>query len=140
MKHVFVAVVTITLWCSAAAGAQTPPDPVRDALPQIDAVMGHQDALHLSDAQKAAITNDVLNARQRFEPAQHKLQDAYAKLVEILRSERVDQTRALSQLDVVLAREREIKRLQISLMIQVKNELTPAQQEMARQYTAAGSK
>jgi hypothetical protein len=141
MKHVFVAVVTVVLCCSAGAVAQTPPpDPIREVLPQIDVVMAHQDALALSEAQKSAIQASVLTAQGRFIPAQRRLEEAVKKLVVILRPGRIDPTRALTQLDVVLDRERAIKREQLRLMIEVKDELTPAQQEMARRFATTGTK
>jgi Spy/CpxP family protein refolding chaperone len=142
MRTLVVAVLALVLSCSTAVGAETSngPDPLRDVLPQVDVVMAHQDALGLSEAQKNAIRASVMSAQGRFATAQHNLEDAVAKMVEILRPGRVDQTRVLAQLDVVLAREREIKRTQLTLMVEIKNELTPAQQEMARQFATTGTK
>jgi Spy/CpxP family protein refolding chaperone len=47
----------------------------------------------------------------------------------LLRLPRVDETAALAQVDKVLGMEREVKRAQVSLLIQIKNLLTPAQQQ-----------
>jgi Spy/CpxP family protein refolding chaperone len=41
----------------------------------------------------------------------------------------VDEAGALAQVDKVLGMEREVKRAQISLLIEIKNLLTPAQQQ-----------
>jgi Spy/CpxP family protein refolding chaperone len=102
--------------------------------------MSHQDVLSLTDAQRTAIVSRALAAQSRFPAAQHKLEAAVGKLVDALRPGRVDQSRALAQLDGVLARERDVKRLQMTLMIEVKNQLTPEQQAKAFQLAAAGSK
>jgi hypothetical protein len=40
----------------------------------------------------------------------------------------VDETQVLEEVDRILALEREMKRTQISLMVRIKNTLTPAQQ------------
>ena len=140
IRKLLAAGVSVALWCSAAVAAETGPDPLRDVLPNIDVVMAHQDVLNLSDAQRADIVSHALAAQARFPAAQRKLEAAVGNLVTDLRPGRVDQARALAQLDGVLARERDIKRLQMTLMIEVKNELTPAQQAKALQLAATGSK
>ena len=57
------------------------------------------------------------------------MQAEAGKLTELLRQPRVDEAAALAQVDKVLGMEREVKRAQISLLIQIKNLLTPAQQQ-----------
>ncbi|HMD02514.1 MAG TPA: hypothetical protein VKG44_06055 [Candidatus Baltobacteraceae bacterium] len=134
----------LSLWLCAVASACAQETPNRDPIAQTligpDVVMNHQQALGLSDAQKNAIQVDVLNAQARFTRAQFQLQAASEKLVELLKKSRVDQTKALAQLDALLALEREIKHTQLTLMIQIKNELTPEQQAQARQFAPSGGK
>jgi hypothetical protein len=59
-----------------------------------------------------------------------KLLDAVKmeRLVSLLKQFKVDEKEAASQLDRVLATEREIKRAQLMLLIRLENNLTPAQQ------------
>ncbi len=135
-----IALLALFLAVSTHAGAQTPPpDPFRDVLIPPDVVMSHQQELGLSDAQRNAIQTDVMAAQDRFVRSQRQLEAAVAKLVDILRQSRVDQAKALAQMDAVLDLEREIKHAQLNLMIQVKNELTPEQQATARRLES-GSK
>jgi len=136
------ALITIlALWlCTANAQAQdtSGSDPIGSAVIPPDVVMSHQPEIGLSDAQRNAIQTDVQNAQQRFMPEQWKLAAAMEKFAAILRQSHVDQAKASAQLDAVLDLERRIKHTQITLMIEVKNELTPAQQAIARQIVAAG--
>jgi Spy/CpxP family protein refolding chaperone len=131
---------TSVLATSLGARAQTAsPDPIRDALIPPEVVMSHQQELGLSDAQRAAIESDVLIAQGHFIRWQTQLAAATAKLVDILRQSRIDQTKALAQMDAVLDLERQVKHAQLTLMVQIKNELTPQQQATAHEF-ASGSK
>ena len=64
-----------------------------------------------------------------------KLLDAVKmeRLVSPLKQFKVDEKEAASQLDWVLATEREIKRAQLMLLIRLENNLTPAQQTQLRE-------
>ncbi len=132
------------LWALAGAPAlgQSAPasDPVAAALIPPDVVMAHQEALGLSDAQRRAIQADAQNAQARFTTLQWQLSAAMEKLVTLLSATHVDQDRAMIALDAVLAQERELKRTQLTLMIQIKNELTADQQTRARTFATSGAK
>jgi Spy/CpxP family protein refolding chaperone len=129
----------ITLWlCTASAQAQDASggDPISGAVIPPDVVMSHQQEIGLSDAQRNAIQTDVQNAQEHFMPDQWKLAAATEKLGALLRASHVDEAKASAQLDRVLDIERRIKHTQIALMIEVKNELTPAQQAIAHGFAA----
>ena len=142
MPRIIITTLALCLWTANAAFAQpTPgPDPIGAALIPPDVVMSHQQELGLSDAQRQAIQMDALSAQQRFMPAQWQLSAATERLAELLKQSHVDQAQALAQLDAILKLEREIKHAQLTLMIEIKNELTPQQQAMARQFAPAGAK
>jgi Spy/CpxP family protein refolding chaperone len=132
-RNIGIAVLTLFLATTIGAGAQTPsPDPLRDVLIPPDVVMSHQQELGLSDAQRTEIQSDVLIAQGHFMRWQSRLTAATAKLVDILRQSKVDQAKALAQMDAVLNLEREVKHAQLTLMVEIKNELTPQQQATAR--------
>jgi Spy/CpxP family protein refolding chaperone len=140
IRKLGIAVCTLVLATSLGAAAQTPPpDPVRDALIPPDVVMSHQQELGLSDAQRVEIQSDVLAAQAQFMRWQLRLKNATAKLVDILHRTRVDQAQALAQMDAVLSIEREVKHAQLTLMIQIKNELSPQQQAAAHGLAAGGN-
>lgn len=124
-------VLTLLLFSSLAA-QQTPEDPLRDVLFPPEAVMQHQQALGLSDEQKNNLKVEVRQAQLKFTELQWTLQDEMERLLSLLKQSKVDEKPAASQLDKVLAAEREIKRAQLMLLIRIKNNLTPSQQTQLR--------
>ncbi|MDQ6888158.1 MAG: periplasmic heavy metal sensor [Gemmatimonadota bacterium] len=91
-------------------------------------VMQHQTEIGLQDAQRTALTSVVQQAQAKFMDVQWKLSAEGEKMGRLLQSTPVDEAQVLEQVDRILALEREIKRAQISLMVRIKNTLTPAQQ------------
>ena len=91
-------------------------------------VMQHQTEIGLQDAQRAALSSAVQQAQAKFMDVQWKLSAESEKMGRLLQSTQVDETQVLEQADRILALEREIKKAQISLMVRIKNTLTPAQQ------------
>ena len=126
----------IRIWSAAVllypalVAAQQPagPDPLTENLFPPELVMAHQKAIDLSDAQKAYLRGELLKAQTRFTELQWQLQDAMEALVLLLKQSSADESQVMSQLDKVLTSEREIKRTQISLLVRIKNKLTPDQQ------------
>jgi Spy/CpxP family protein refolding chaperone len=143
MKRIGVLMLGVLWFCAgASASAQSAPgnDPVAAALIAPDVVMAHQDALALSDAQRKAIQADAQSAQVRFSSLQWQLSAATEKLVTHLNATHVDQDRALAALDAVLALERELKHTQLTLMIQIKNQLSAEQQARARAFATGAPK
>lgn len=95
--------------------------------------MQHQQAVGLNDEQKNNLKVEVRQAQLKFTELQWSLQDEMERLVSLLKQSKVDEKQAASQLDKVLAAEREIKRVQLMLLIRIKNNLTPAQQTQLRE-------
>ena len=91
-------------------------------------VMQHQSEIGLQDSQRAALTSAVQQAQGKFMDLQWKLSAEGEKMGRLLQGTQVDETQVLEEVDRILALEREIKRGQISLMVRIKNTLTPAQQ------------
>jgi len=100
-------------------------------------VMAHQKAIDLSDAQKTSIRAELLKAQTRFTELQWQLQDAMEGLVSLLKQSSVDEAQVMTQLDKVLTSEREIKRTQISLLVRIKNKLSPDQQAYLQKLKVA---
>lgn len=125
----------LVLLLFSALAAQQPPaeDPLRDILFPPEAVMQHQQAVGLSDEQKSSLKVEVRQAQLKFTELQWTLQDEMERLVSLLKQSKVDEKLAASQLEKVLGAEREIKRAQLMLLIRIKNNLTPAQQNQLRE-------
>jgi len=106
---------------------------LRDVLFPPEIVMQHQQAVGLSDEQKNNLKGELRQAQQKFTELQWTLQDEMERLVSLLKLSKVDEKSAASELDKVLAAEREIKRAQLMLLIRIKNNLTQAQQTQLRE-------
>jgi Spy/CpxP family protein refolding chaperone len=103
-------------------------DPVVENLFPPELVMSHQKAIGLDDAQKNYIRGELLKTQSRFTELQWRLQDDMEALLSLLKQTPVDESQVMNRLDKVLTSEREIKRTQISLLVRIKNKLTPEQQ------------
>jgi Spy/CpxP family protein refolding chaperone len=108
-------------------------DPLADAFFSPELVMRYQQEIGLTAAQRTAIVNAISAAQPRFVEAQWELEPANTALAELLRGERVNEQAVLTQIDRVLDIERQIKHLQVELMVRIKNQLTAEQQtQLAR--------
>ena len=122
-----------------AALAQVPPGPGAGPAPKDDPfgkylfpperVMSHSLDIGLGDAQKTAIRNEVQKVQPKFLDSQFELQSEGEKMIKLLQEKPVDEAKVLAQVDRILAIEKEIKKSQISLLVRIKNILTPAQQD-----------
>jgi Spy/CpxP family protein refolding chaperone len=91
-------------------------------------VMQHQSEIELQDSQRTALTSTIQQSQAKFMGVQWKLSAEGEKMARLLQGTQVDETQVLEEVDRILALEREMKRTQISLMVRIKNTLTPAQQ------------
>ena len=129
MKAQLVAFLSLMTFASGIAGAEPPPDdPLKEYLFPPEIVMQNQQAIGLSDDQKAYLKTELRQAQVRFTELQWKLQDEMERFVALLKPAKVDEQPALAQLEKVLAAEREVKHTQMSLLIRIKDHLTPDQQ------------
>ena len=83
---------------------------------------------HLGSEQKTYVRDEIRKAQTQFTDAQWQLQDATEIMSSLLEQSPVDEQQVLDQLEIVLDAERKIKRTQLTLMIRIKNNLTPEQQ------------
>jgi len=109
-----------------------PSPPGDDALGKLflppDLVMSHQQAIALTELQRQSIQTNMLDTQKKLLDQQFRLQSEVEKLQQLLKSATPDETKVLDEMDKVLGAERDIKRAQLSLMVKLKNSLTPQQQ------------
>jgi len=114
---------------AGTARAQLPEqDPIGQSFFAPELVMQHQEAIGLSAEQKDYLKTEIRQAQLKFTEWQWKLQDEMEKMVALVKQPRADEQQVLAQLEKVLAAEREIKREQVTLLVRIKNKLTPEQQ------------
>jgi Spy/CpxP family protein refolding chaperone len=117
------------LFAAGAARAQQPDqDPIGQSFFAPELVIQHQEGIGLSAEQKEYFKTEIRQAQLKFTELQWKLQDEMEKLVTLAKQPRVDEQQMLAQLEKLLGAEREIKREQVTLLVRIKNKLTPDQQ------------
>jgi Spy/CpxP family protein refolding chaperone len=121
------------LLISAVATAQAAPAGATDEIAQNlfapDLVFKYRQDIGLDEAQSKALKNLVQQAQSRFLDLQWDMQAEAGKLDQLLRPPKIDEAAALTQVDKVLGMEREVKKAQLSLLVRIKNLLTPPQQQ-----------
>ena len=100
-------------------------------------IMEAGEEIGLTEAQRQSIKEEMEKMREQFEAAQKKVREEVESLTTLLKADRVDEAQVLGQLDKVLAAEGEMKKLQLSMLIHIKNLLTAEQQEKLRAYMKA---
>ncbi len=129
MKAQVLSVCALLILSAAAAlGQQPDQDPIGQNFFAPELVIQNQAAIGLNDDQKTYLKTEIRQAQLKFTESQWKLQDEMEKLVSLVKQPHVEEQDALTQLEKVLAMEREIKRAQVTLLVRIKNKLTPEQQ------------
>lgn len=129
MKAGILYICAVILFAAGTAHAQQPDqDPLGQSFFPPELVIQHQEAIGLSAEQKDAFKAEIRQAQLKFTELQWKLQDEMEKLVSLVKQPHPDEQQVLGQLDKVLSAEREVKREQITLLVRIKNKLTPEQQ------------
>jgi Spy/CpxP family protein refolding chaperone len=118
----------IFLAAGAARGQKADEDTIGKNFFAPELVMQHQEAIGMTDEQKTFLKTEIRGAQVKFTDWQWKLQDEMEKMATLVKQPRVNEQDAVAQLEKVLAIEREIKRAQVTLLVRIKNNLTPEQQ------------
>jgi Spy/CpxP family protein refolding chaperone len=126
---------------TAAAGPPAPApadDPIAQQVFPPELIMKHGSEIGLDSQQRGAIKEAVQQAQSKFLDAQWEMQEEGGKMVRLLQARPVDEKAVLAEMDRILDHERQIKRAQISLLVRLKNLLTPAQQARLAELRRAG--
>jgi len=141
-RFFLLALVAIALPCAAAAkpprgaglgGGGFGRPAFLEQLFRPEQVMRHQEAIALSAEQRAAISRIIRETQERLLALQWQLEARSEEAGKLFAAERIDIEPAMARAAAVMAVESEIKTEHLRLLIRVKNELTPAQQEKLRQ-------
>lgn len=95
-------------------------------------IMRNQTELGLSDAQRQAIMNASRDTRNAIDPIQWELQSEQEKLTTLVSGQTVDETALLAQAEIVMELEKQLKKQHLLLLVKIKNQLTPEQQQQAK--------
>ena len=104
-----------------------PEDPISKYLIPPELVMAHAQDVGLTEAQSAAIKKEVRATQTKFLDLQWDMQEESGRMTQLLQQTPVDEAKVLDRADKIMALEREMKRAQLTLLVRLKNLLTPAQ-------------
>ncbi len=113
----------------AAQVAPTESDPF-EVLYTAEFVMQNRRAIGLNDEQRDAIGRMIQELQGRVVNLQFDQLDAVEELRDVLNAPRIDEDRALDQMERVLDVEKRIKQAHLQLLIRIKNVLNAEQQRM----------
>lgn len=139
----------LTLCISLAATAQSQPQggppppgqiggnmgPLGNLLFPPDLVMRHQRTIKLSREQQDSIREEMRRTSSEFTDLQWQLSAEQEALASLVREPEPDPDAVQTQFDKLLALENQMKKLQLGMMIAIKNILTKDQQDKLRELT-----
>lgn len=92
-------------------------------------VMEHQRDVGLTPEQRDAITKEMTATHQKVLQLRWTLEEKSEALQKLLAADKVDEKAALARASEVMDVEREMKQAHLTLLIRLKNQLTPEQQQ-----------
>lgn len=121
----------------AAGQNPKPDDAFAQALFDPQLVLRHSQDISLTAAQRRTILDELKATQTALGPLQANMTEPALDLVELLGQPRVDEARVQAKMDQVLKIENEVKKQQATLLIRIKNVLTPEQQARLRELRRA---
>lgn len=113
------------------AGPMAPPVFLEHVFPP-ELVMHYQTELGLTPSQQEAMTQIMVETQAKLVELQWKFGAATQELSKIIEQDKVDEAAALAQWTQLSEVEQQIKKTHLSLLLRIKNQLTPNQQEQLR--------
>ncbi len=112
-------------------------DPIGRQLFPPDLIMSQAQKLRLDEKQRTTIKNEVQKAQSKFFDLQWEAKEAGEAMAQMLQQTPIDEIRVLEQADKVMALEREIKKIHLSMLIHIKNSLRAEQIAQLKQMRNA---
>jgi Spy/CpxP family protein refolding chaperone len=113
--------------------AQDPASAFAQYLFPPELVMQHQARLKITEAQRNVIVAEISKLQATAVQVQWRVGDESEKLTELLQGETVAEADVLAQADRMIMYETAVKRAQLSMLIRIRNVLTPEQRTMLRE-------
>ena len=102
-------------------------DPIARYLLPPELVMARSEEVGLTEQQRATIKAEIQKVQARFLDAQWDMQEQTSRMTRLLQQRPVEEAKVLEQADKIMGLEREIKRAHLTLLVRIKNTLTPDQ-------------
>ena len=132
MRIVAGVLAAVTLWSSGLVAQEKKDDEFARAVFAPELALKHARDIGVTAEQRRAIMDHLKEAQTELAPLQIDLTSAALELLDLLDQPRVDEAAALAKSAQVLRIENEVKRVQLALLIRIKNALTRDQQSRLR--------
>jgi len=96
-------------------------------------LMQNQKKLGLTDEQQKYIREQIREVQGKVTDLQWQIQGEQETLQALAKQEKADEKAFVASLDKMLSFENEIKRSHLTLLVRIKNKLTPEQQQQLRE-------
>lgn len=116
----------------SAHGAAHPSNAIESRLFSPELVMEHQATIGLTPAQRDAMTEELDKTQAELVRLQWQLEAEKSKLIAVLDGSKIDEGRSKQSASALMDRENAIKAAHLTLLVRIKNLLTPAQQDKLR--------
>ena len=128
MKKGLVILLACACLGVTAASAKEPKDDVfKGKLFAPNVILEHQAELELSKQQFTEIKKAVVDVQANVAEHEWNVREAYQNILAELDRTPIDQEQVLEHVDAALRAENEVKKLQVAMLIQLKNLLTDEQ-------------
>ena len=107
-------------------------DPIKHLLFPPDLIMKHRSKLDLNDEQQDILKSEMQLAQSTVFDFRWEMNDESEKMAQLIKTTPIDESELLAQADKVMALEHQIKRIHLTLLIRLKNMLSPQQIETLR--------
>lgn len=135
-KRAFFGLLLVFVTNTALAqGAGGDGDVFKGKLFPPNVVLEHQDALRLTKEQFTAIRAAVVEVQSNVAEYEWDLRIAYQEVLAELDKAPIQSSRVLELIDAALAAENEVKKLQVAMLIKLRNLLTDEQMDYLRQVS-----
>ena len=132
LRHGLVAGALLFLLCAGTATAERGAEVFRGKLFPPNLILENQDELSLSREQFTSIRQAVVDVQANVAEHEWDMREAYLRIMDELDADSIDEERVLEIANEALLAENEIKKLQMAMLIRVRNLLTDEQVEYLR--------
>ena len=120
---------------AAAQGQGNQKDVFKGKLFPPNIILEHQDELGLSKEQFTAIRAAVVEVQSNVAGHEWDLREAYQRVLSDLDESPIDEDKVLDDVDAALRAENQVKKLQVAMLIKLRNLLTDEQVEHLQSVT-----
>ena len=121
--------ICLLLMASVAAPQDQGQDPFKGKLIPPKVILEHQDELNLTKDQFTAIRAAVVEVQSSVAEHEWDLREAYQRVLAELDESPIDEGQVMANVEKALLAENEVKKLQVAMLIKLRNLLTDEQME-----------